>query len=152
MCVSLTIQIKQKRRGSVPASAVCPSKPSYQRLITKQYGTPLLISDSVARKVEDKVPCRQVGKIVVKGLSRDIVVYEARKDLAPRELKGWDTYKIALEAYYEAKFSEAGDALAAAKVFMPEDPLTEKFQNLCDQYIADPPPSDWTGVEVMSEK
>jgi class 3 adenylate cyclase len=120
--------------------------------LTKHFGIPLLVSDSVARSVRDKVPCRLVGKVVVKGLTRDIGVFEARKDLSAREQKGWDTYSIALEAYYDRKFDEASSALQAAKQFMPDDSLSERFLERCTEYIATPPPEGWTGVEIMEEK
>jgi len=121
--------------------------------LTKKYKQTLLFSESVYQQVGRHVWCRLLDKVVVKGKTQGECIYTAQKSLTEAERVGWATWHSGLASYY------ARDFLAARSLFrevsdrwLPGDYLSTEFIERCDQWLKTPPPSDWTGLEVMHEK
>ncbi len=45
--------------------------------ITKEYKTPLIFSEYTYEKIKDKIPCRQLGSVKVKGREQSVTIYTA---------------------------------------------------------------------------
>ena len=114
--------------------------------LTKTYQVPFLISESVFRKVEKLLPCRQVDRVVVKGKTGAVNIYQPKKDLDPRETRGWDLYNQAIQLYYSREFEKAVQVFNSVLEHLPEDSVTKRFLTRCQSYSSHPPAADWTGA------
>jgi tetratricopeptide (TPR) repeat protein len=63
-----------------------------------------------------------------------------------------DLFAEGRKLYKLQKFAEAREAFARALKIDPEDGPSKEYFARCEQYIQDPPPSDWDGVWVMKTK
>jgi class 3 adenylate cyclase/HAMP domain-containing protein len=120
--------------------------------LTKPYQQGVIFSESVYRKVKDKIPCRMVDKVVVKGKTKGENIYTAKKGLSAEEVKAWKFHHAGLALYYRRKFREAKRYFSAADKYLGKDFLAEMYLKRCDQYISAPPPAEWSGVEVLTSK
>ena len=121
--------------------------------LTKTYHEPIVISDSVQRKVSTTVQCRRLGTVAVKGRREGTGIYSARRSLDAAEEKAWPLHEQALSLYYpERKFAEAAVLFRQVKELLPEDHCAGFLLERCSMYIKSPPPESWRGVEEMTEK
>jgi adenylate cyclase len=119
--------------------------------LTKAYRVPFLISESVYRKVEKIVPCRQVDRVVVRGKKGAVNIYQPKKKLDPQENKGWELYNDAVRLYFDRKFKQALEGFSSALKYMPEDPPAKQYLARCQAYAIRPPAPDWTGAVTITE-
>ena len=75
--------------------------------LTKQYGEPVIISESMYRYVGREFPCRIVDRVAVKGRSMGVTIYTPRESLTADEERGWELHHSALQCYYNREFAEA---------------------------------------------
>jgi adenylate cyclase len=58
----------------------------------------------------------------------------------------------AFAAYRAADFRGALAHFAHARLLRPDDRVAALFENRCRTYLAAPPPEDWNGIYVATEK
>ena len=120
--------------------------------LTKKYHQPLLISESLHQKVKDEVDCRLIDTVAVKGKTKGVRIYTVKKSLAEEENKAWTLHNTAMESYYRRDFDEAiGNFQNVQKIF-PDDYASQLIIDRCRQFKVTPPPENWDGVEIMTEK
>ena len=120
--------------------------------LTKKYKLPLLVSESVYRKIEGHLPCRLVDRVVVKGKTQGIGIYAPKRNLTEEEKRAWEIHDLAVEAFYKRNFLRAAGLFYEVKEYLPEDYCSNMFLQRSEEYITDPPPENWTGLTVMTEK
>jgi adenylate cyclase len=122
--------------------------------LTKKYRESLLVSESVVRKLDNKVPYRLVDRVAVKGKSAALAlaVYATRRQVSPQESQAWAAHEKAVQLYYTRKFNEAASLFGEVLRLLPEDAVASSFLERCKLCIKNPPPADWTGAVVMTEK
>lgn len=120
--------------------------------LTKHYHQQNLISTSVYRKVKNKLHCRLVDKVVVKGKTQGEKIFTAKRSLREDEERGWKLYHEGLKAYYIREFPKALELFTAARRFLGEDYLCDLFSERCSAFVSSPPPPEWDGMEIMTEK
>jgi class 3 adenylate cyclase/HAMP domain-containing protein len=120
--------------------------------LTKLYRVPFLVSESVRQRVENRVPCRLVDKVAVKGKKESTTVYAPRKQLDKQEEKGWKLYSSGIELYFNREFAKAAGVFAYAQEYLPADPLNQLFLARAQHLENNPPGPDWTGVTIVTEK
>jgi adenylate cyclase len=119
---------------------------------TKVYRQPLLMSQAVRDRVKDKVQCRQVDKIAVKGKSEGVCVFTARAALSPEEAGAWPIHEEAIARYYRREFASAAEGFREVLSVLSDDEPASIFLKRALDYSRAPPPSDWDGVEVLTDK
>lgn len=119
---------------------------------TKTYHQPLLMSQAVRDRVKDEVPCRQVDKIAVKGKREGVSVFTARLSLTSAEEKAWPIHENAVSMYYARDFKAAAEGFREVLSILPDDYLATLYLDRARRLSANPPPPDWDGVEVLTEK
>jgi hypothetical protein len=119
---------------------------------TKMYHQPLLMSQSVRDRVKDQVRCRQVDRIAVKGKKEGVSVYTARSMLSPEEIKAWAVHEEAVGKYYARDFSSASALFREVLELLPGDFPASIYLERSVEFSRKPPPSEWDGVEVLTEK
>ncbi|MBA7673450.1 hypothetical protein ES703_81648 [subsurface metagenome] len=120
--------------------------------LTKEYKQGLLISESLEGKVKDQLPCRLLDTVAVKGKTRGVRIYTAKKSLKDGEKRGWELHNTGMDYYYRRDFKTAIDCFKEVQEFLPGDYIAEKLLNRCRIYQQQPPPESWDGVEIMTEK
>jgi class 3 adenylate cyclase len=119
---------------------------------TKHYKQPILISGAIYQRIKDKIPCRQVDYVAVKGKKLGVRIYTARSSVEGIEAEAWAAHEKALEAYYGQDFESAIRGFRRVLELFPDDAPATFFLERSQAWIASPPPADWDGIEVLTEK
>jgi len=120
--------------------------------LTKKYHQPLLISESLHQKVKDEVDCRLIDTVAVKGKTKGVRIYTVKKRLSEEENKAWTLHNTAMESYYQRDFDEAIGYFQNVQKIFPDDYASQLIIDRCRQFKVTPPPENWDGVEIMTEK
>jgi class 3 adenylate cyclase/HAMP domain-containing protein len=120
--------------------------------LTKKYKQPLLISESLHRKVHEQIPCRLIDTVAVKGRAKGIKIYSAQKTLNEQENKAWTLHNTGMEHYYKREFDQAIRYFEDVRKIFSDDYASQLMIDRCQQFKETPPPPDWNGVEIMKEK
>jgi adenylate cyclase len=120
--------------------------------LTKVYKEPVIVSETIYRKINEELPCRLLDKVAVKGRSIASGIYSIRRHLSSHEEEAWANHELGMEAYYDRNFMEATEYFSRVKAILPEDTPSEILLNRCRQYIETAPPDSWKGVVTMTEK
>jgi len=120
--------------------------------LTKIYKEPVLFAESVYENVKNDILCRMIDKVAVKGKNQGVPIYTARVSLSKDEEEVWNYHNEAVFLYYERQFNEALNYFEKALIISPLDPVINRFKERCSIYIKNPPPDNWNGVEIMTEK
>jgi class 3 adenylate cyclase/HAMP domain-containing protein len=120
--------------------------------LTKRYNQPLLISESLQLKIKDSLPSRLIDKVAVKGKTRGVKIFTAKKTLSAAEAEAWGLHNQGMERYYRRDFKGAIDFFQKTQRALPKDYAAELMMGRCLDFMKAPPPKDWDGVEIMDEK
>jgi adenylate cyclase len=120
---------------------------------TKQFGVDILVAEEAEKLTRDKVVYRRVDLAVFKGKTQPIAVFSPLGEVGI-DVPAWlGKYHAALDLFHERKFDEARTAFDAVNGEMGgEDYLCKMYHKRCDHYIANPPPEDWNGSWVLTDK
>ena len=123
--------------------------------LNKQYGTELMISEATFAQARDAIVARPVDVVAVKGKQRGVRVYEllalaSDRDEAALAIATASTE--ALDAYLARDFAAAAAAWDRVLALRPADKAASVMRDRALAYAATPPPDDWTGVNVATEK
>ncbi len=123
--------------------------------LTKAYGLPVLVSDGAADRLSDAWRLRVVDRAQVKGKRVPVTLYAPyrRADLTPERAAWLDRSDAVLEAYFDGRFAEALELIAALEK-EPDpglDALLRLFKQRCEAY-AEAPPEHWDGVYTHRSK
>lgn len=126
--------------------------------VTKEFRTDLLIGESVRALIGDGFLLRTAGKILVKGKTEAITVYEVLCEAdAPEHarLAPWVLlYEEAFAAFQQRNFAKAlaGFEECIQEPGREKDFCCTQYIQACRDYLAEPPDESWTGVYVMKTK
>ena len=120
--------------------------------LTKKYHQPLLISESLHQKVKDEVDCRLIDTVAVKGKTKGVKIYTVKKRLSEEENKAWTLHNTAMESFYQQDFDKAISYFQNVQKIFPDDYASQTMIDRCRQFKVSPPPENWDGVEIMTEK
>ena len=116
---------------------------------TKAYGVDILVGETTRRLVAD-VAWREVDRIRVKGKDRVVTAFEPLAVAMDREeLLLWTQ---TLRAYRAAQWDQADVNLLNLQRANPQSTLYKAFSDIVADRRRNPPPADWDGVTVFSEK
>jgi adenylate cyclase len=121
----------------------------------KAYGTYICASEAVRQAAGSEFEWRRLDRVAVVGRSEGTDVYELlgeRGTVAPEVLEARDCYEVALAAYFARRFDEAAAAFREAAALRPDDKAAAVMARRADDLSGYPPPADWTGVFVSSNK
>ncbi|MCF8242164.1 MAG: CHASE2 domain-containing protein [Melioribacteraceae bacterium] len=122
----------------------------------KQYGTLMMISDSTYFQVNDKIYCRELDIIRVKGRTTPTTVYELIgliTDPKSAEFIGaLECYFKGLELYKKRNFNEATSYFEKCHSSELKDSPSKVYADRCKFYVENPPGDDWDGVFTMVTK
>ncbi len=124
--------------------------------VTKQFGTDLIISDSVLSLIGDAAYCRTIGQLVVKGKSQPVGTYEVlglKGDENLRFSPEWlQVYEASYQCFCGQDFEQASNGFAQCQNLEPGDKATELYLRLCNEYLMEPPELHWRGEIKLDSK
>ncbi|MCA1949379.1 MAG: adenylate/guanylate cyclase domain-containing protein [Treponema sp.] len=120
--------------------------------LTKHYHQPILFSDYVYEHIKGKIPCRMVDKVAVKGKTQGVPILTARREISKTEAEAWKIHEEAVDLYYRRSFGRAAELFEKILALLPGDDIAAQYLERSHRYAKNPPPADWDGVEVMTEK
>jgi class 3 adenylate cyclase/HAMP domain-containing protein len=120
--------------------------------LTKHYHQPILFSEYVYEHIQGKIPCRMVDKVAVKGKTQGVPILTARRELTKAEAEAWKIHEEAVNLYYRRSFTRSAELFEKILTILPEDDISRQYLERCQRYAKNPPPAEWDGVEVMTEK
>jgi class 3 adenylate cyclase len=120
--------------------------------LSKNYHEPLIVSDSIQRRVRDSFACRLLARASVKGRRESTGIYTLRRDLAPADTVAWKAHDEAIALYFDGKFAEAAKGFRRVLEVLPKDEHARRFLGECEKLMRSPPGPGWTGAVEMTEK
>lgn len=122
--------------------------------INKEYGTNIVISEYTYEKVRDKLLCRQLDAVKVKGKALPVKIYE----LMGKQGEDGDRAALAaafekgLEKYRNCQWDEAIAAFEGVLAMAPGDGPSRLYISRCRELKENPPGDGWDGVFTMTRK
>ena len=119
--------------------------------LNKQYGTTLLVSDSVREAVGSAFVFRFLDLVAVSGKGQAVRVYELlgpAGESGPR-IERARAYEAALALYLGRDFVPA---LAGFDSIAAEDPPAAVLASRCRRFLEEPPPGNWDGAYVATSE
>jgi adenylate cyclase len=118
--------------------------------LNKQYGTTILVSETIERAARDHFTFRRIDRVAVKGKSVAVDVFEliGTREVSPARVAVARRYERALDAYLARDFAGALALLAEVEADGPSRVLAERCRLLREA----PPPPDWDGTFVAKAK
>ena len=122
----------------------------------KAYGAQILVSANTFSKLRGTYRSRLVDNVVVKGKTQAVPVHEIldfHTDASFNRLPEFlQIYRLAMEQYRGRRFREAHASFGEALAVRGEDKVCSMYVERCEHYQAEPPPEQWDGEWVMTEK
>ena len=122
----------------------------------KQYGAGILISVHTYRAIRGTYRMRQVDRVIVKGKSRPVNVYEVldyhSAESFPNIVECLGCFNDGIGYYMEAKWDPAIDMFTRALQYNPNDRCCEVYIDRCRKLRESGTKGKWDGVWTMSSK
>ncbi len=121
----------------------------------KDYDTDIMIGQSTYELAKDDIEARLLDKVVVKGKTVPIQIYElvAKKGkISEDKRKVLELYDKGLYLHWERKWDEAIACLNEALSLIADDGPSTKMRKRIEDYKENPPPENWQGEYVRTSK
>jgi adenylate cyclase len=122
----------------------------------KQYHSSILISENTCRKLRGTYQIREIDKVVVKGKSKSVSIYEVldyhNDDTFPNLMEVVNNFKNGLMHYRLQQWDKAQEAFLTTLKLNNKDKLCQMYIDRCEHLKANPPKQDWDGVWMMTSK
>ncbi|WP_448561849.1 GAF domain-containing protein [Trichothermofontia sp.] len=123
---------------------------------SKIYGTDIVISEMTYRPCADRVWARELDYITVKGKTKPVAVYEliglATEKISDQKKQIIDLYHQGRKFYLERNFPMAMAQFGMVLSLDKQDKAAALHLERCQHYLQNPPPDDWDGAWVLTEK
>jgi adenylate cyclase len=119
--------------------------------LNKEYGTTILVSESLWMAAKNAYEFRRLDRVAVKGKSRGVLVFELVGDTGAegRRAAMARAYEQALDHYHATRFA---DAMTILESQAEADPPSAVLLARCREFTVTPPPFGWGGVYVARSK
>jgi adenylate cyclase len=108
--------------------------------LCKYYGTNILISEyTLARIDQEKIKIRPIDKVIVKGKTTPVSIYEVLHKWHPLTLdpEAHSFYMAAWNMFHKKQFSGAAEICDQILVGIENDVPTKRLRDLCKKYVND---------------
>ncbi len=114
--------------------------------VNKVFGTETLLSESTLEAQEERIPCREIGRIRVVGKKSAVRIHQPLDEVEASQAAR-DLFAEGLKLYYAGDFAQARECFLAAG----NDPPAKSYAAECARLEADPP-EEWDGVWTLTSK
>ncbi len=122
--------------------------------LTKEYGVDIIISEFVEEAVKEKMLCRELDKVAVKGKSEGVTIFELiglKSQATISRIQIIESYQSALSMYKSRQFSQCIDYLNNEGV-LKNDFASHRLKKLAQNYLINPPPDNWDAISYKTNK
>ena len=119
--------------------------------LTKIYGTPIIITDSVKEDLTDGQYTRHLDTVKVKGKSVPVAIYELAERDKKEDEEFLDNYQKAMNQYLIGNFSRAIDYFEKALARKSEDKASKVLLERCKNFLVNKP-DNWDGAVALTTK
>lgn len=122
--------------------------------LTKHYHAKVIVTEETLSQLpsDHHFHYRFLGKVKVKGKSKNLAVYECLTESETLKLSYQQEYENALELIEKLAFDQAVQLLSLLAEKNPEDGAVARLLKRCRDYAENGLPEDWDGVEHMKAK
>lgn len=123
--------------------------------INKMYNTCIICSEFTYDLVKDRIACRILDVVRVKGKTKPVAIYEVIgfRDDIPAAMEQYALeYAEGLENYMHRRFNDALKIFTQLQAQRPGDTPSKLLKDRCQRYLINPPGSGWDGVFDRREK
>lgn len=123
--------------------------------LTKFYGVPILISDSMLKGLTPDLVAQELDMVRVKGKDEPVrifTVYPDQGDHAPALEQEMDQYRTGLALYKDRAFEKANQQFTQLATAHPEKQIYTIYQDRCKIFMDTPPDDSWDGVFTHTSK
>jgi adenylate cyclase len=126
--------------------------------LCKFYGVQLNISEytknAVPAHLQKEFVFRTLDKVKVKGKENAVTIYEVihPSHYLAKDNKVLADHEIAFQNYLDMKFKEAAEIYHTLHDQYPDDKTFKRMLEICDDFVAVPPPVDWDGTYTHKTK
>ncbi len=121
----------------------------------KQYGTNIIIGEMTFEQVKDRMYCRELDSVAVKGKDLPVRIFELMgevEQVSEDKIKLARAFARGLAAYKAQQWDKAERTFAGIRHYFPDDKPTQMYLARVAELRDNPPPRDWDGVFVMKTK
>ncbi|MBM3854243.1 MAG: adenylate/guanylate cyclase domain-containing protein, partial [Verrucomicrobia bacterium] len=122
----------------------------------KEYSAQILASESTYRKLKGTYRAREVDRVIVKGKTEPVGVYEIldyhTEETFPNMPEALNLFRGGLGYYRKGEFERAMAQFRETLALHPGDKLSQTYIQRCEYLQAHPPGDSWDGVWVMKSK
>jgi adenylate cyclase len=122
----------------------------------KHYGARILLSELTAAKLKGVYRLREIDRVIVKGKTKPVGVFECLDyhdpESFPNLMEAVGAFNEGLALYRDASFDRAREWFERALEANPTDRVAAMYRDQCGVLIETPPPPDWDGTSVMTQK
>jgi adenylate cyclase len=121
--------------------------------VNKEFGTEIIASEASYAPARAEIEARELALIKVKGKKLPVRIFELlgpRGAVDPARLERARAFERALADLRERRFREAREGFVP--LAQGGDAPSELYVEVCDRYLAEPPPADWDGSYQMQTK
>ena len=120
---------------------------------TKEYHTDLLLGEKVAPLVHEAFLLRTVDLLQVKGKTQPVEVFGVISERPTGAEPDWlQHFEKGVRLYRQREFEAALACFTESSRLQSGDWLTEEYVRRAQQYVENPPGSEWDGVYIMTKK
>jgi adenylate cyclase len=122
--------------------------------LTKKYHVDLIIGEKVAALVRDQFIIRTVAHTQPVGTLAPIEVFTVLAERTNGALEpDWlASYEEGVKLYRKREFAKAAERFESALTNIPDDWLCESYLSESRKFAANPPPPEWSPVDVLTSK
>jgi len=127
--------------------------------LSKDFGTRIIVAGATRREAQAQRPgrfaFRPLGRVSPKGRAEPLDIFElaGRQDeLDEPTRNNLAVFEAAMAHYLARGFGDALEMFRRVLAQRPEDGPAALFAARCEEYLAHPPPADWDGTYVQTEK
>jgi adenylate cyclase len=121
----------------------------------KDYGTLIVIGETTYEAAKEHIEVRLLDKLIVKGKTKPIAVYEllGRKgEIEEKRGQVASLYETALKAHWDRKWDAAESALNQALTLDQHDGPCARLLKRVNDYRIAPPEDSWSGEFIRATK
>jgi adenylate cyclase len=122
--------------------------------MTKQYHVDLIIGENVAALVRDRFIIRTIAQSQPKGTLKPIEIFTVLRERTNGSAEpAWlASYEEGVTLYRGREFAKAAERFESVLTNIPNDWLCESYLAESRKLAANPPPPDWSPVDVLTSK
>lgn len=125
--------------------------------LTKYYDAQIIISEATRKLIHsDNFHIRQIDKVVVKGKSNIVAIYEVFDsnpfEIKKRKVESLPDFEAGMNFYFDKKWEKAIHSFQKCLLIFPEDKVAKLYIERCELLRISPPEKDWQGEFIYKNK